>query len=918
MTQSRILALLCLTLSLLSLPLAGQTVNSFDGIAASQLGHPQFTVDPDGAIGTKQYMESVSFYYQGYDKTSFAPVWTSPQAGTTPWTRAGLTNCYNIAGNGVITFDRLASRWVIGARTSTSNNYYYCIAVSNTDDLASPTFAWYAYAIPLDSILGSNAQGNVYFPDWPRLGVWPDAYYVTMDLNDTNQAFKEVGVVVCALDRTNMLTGGTARSPQCFSNPTTVTGSLYLAHSLIPAEVEGTNPPPVGRNEYLLSIQNPPNDGTSTTSTSVNLWSFHVDWTTPTNSTFTQSTLTVPTYRPGCYLAKNILNTACVPESTTSVSNKHLDSVGDRLEPRFSYRNFGAYESFLMSHTVQVGTGATQQQTGIRWLELRGSATPSLYQTGTVNPDQSLYRFIPSITQDSQGNAGVGYSVSSSTTHPSINASWWNLTSQTAATELLLFEGIGDQENSPNWGSYTSMTVDPIDNCTFWYVNQYDAVNQTGSSISWNTRISNFKIPTCGTVTASPANLTFAAQATGTTSSAQTVTLNNSQTVTLNISSVALSGTNAADFAQASTCGTTLPAAQSCTVSFTFSPTATGTRTATLTVTDDAGGGATQTVNITGTGTTPAPILTFSSSSLNFGTQVIGSTSGTSTVTVNNTGNAAANFSSIAVTGANLTDFGQSNNCLPSLPVGQSCSISVTFTPSATGARTAAVTLTDNATNSPQNIALTGTGVSPVTLSASSLSFGAVLVGANSTLPAVILTNNQTVALTGISIVASPSIFTQTNTCGTTIAAGATCTISVTFTPTDGVPYSGTVSITDSAGNSPQTITLSGSGRQPVAFNPQSLSFGNQTVGTTSAPKTINVQNNQKVALTINSIMITGTNLTDYAQTNNCGSSLAKGAKCAITVTFTPSAKGNRSATLTLTDSAFTSPQTAPLTGTGK
>ncbi len=916
MTKSRTCALflLFLAVSSLSVPLSAQTVTSFDGMSASQLGRPQLTVDPDGAVGTKQFMEYVNFYYQGYDKTSFAQVWSTPQVGTTPWTNAGLTNCYNISGNGVITFDRLASRWVFGAHSANSNNYYYCIAISNTDDLSSATFAWNAYAIPLNSFLGTNPQGNVYFPDWPRLGVWSDAYYLTIDLNDVNQSYKEVGVVVCALDRTNMLTGGTPRSPQCFSNPTTVTGSLYLGHSLIPAEVEGTNPPPAGRNEYLLSIQNPPNDGVTTTSTSLNLWSFHVDWTTPANSTFTQSLLTVPSYRPGCYLAKLPLNTACVPESTTATTGQHLDSVGDRLEPRFSYRNFGVYESFLMSHAVQVA--ATTKQTGIRWYELRGAGTPSLYQSRTVSPDQSLYRFVPSITQDTQGNAGVGYSVSSATTHPSISASWWNLTNQTAATELPLFAGTGDQENTPNWGSYTSMTVDPVDGCTFWYVNQYDPVNQT-TGTAWNTRIANFKVPTCGTVTVSPASLTFAAQSTGTTSPAQIVTLNNSQSATLNISSIGFTGANAGDFGQTNTCGAALPAGKSCTISVTFSPTAAGTRTATLNVTDDASGGSPQTVSISGTGTIPSPIITLSTSNVNFTNQVVGTTSGASPLTVTNTGNAAANFTSIAVTGTNSSDFGQSSNCLPSLPAGQSCTINVTFTPSALGARSASVTLTDNAANSPQNITLSGTGVAPVTFSTASLSFGAVLVGASSTLPAVTLTNNQTVALTGITIVASPSVFTQTNTCSASIAAGAQCTITVTFTPTDGVPYNGTVTITDSASNSPQTITLTGTGRQPVAFNPQSLSFGNQTVGTTSGPKTISVQNNQKVTLTITSITITGTNAGDYGQTNTCGSSLLKGAKCTITVTFTPSAKGNRTATLTVTDSAVTSPQTAPLTGTG-
>jgi hypothetical protein len=395
------------------------------------------------------------------------------------------------------------------------------------------------------------------------------------------------------------------------------------------------------------------------------------------------------------------------------------------------------------------------------------------------------------------------------------------------------------------------------------------------------------------------------------------VTLNNSQTAALNISSIGFTGANGGDFAQTSTCGAALPAGKSCTISVTFSPTAAGTRTATLNVTDDAAGGSPQTVSMTGTGTIPSPIISLSATSLNFVNQVVGTTSGVSPVTVTNTGNAVANFTSIAVTGTNSSDFGQSSNCLPSLPAGQSCTINVTFTPSAMGARSASVTLTDNASNSPQNIILSGTGVAPVTLSTASLSFGVVLVGANSTLPAVTLTNNQTVALTGITIVASPSVFTQTNTCGTSIAAGAQCTITVTFTPTDGVPYSGTVTVTDSASNSPQTITLTGTGRQPVAFNPQSLSFGNQTVGTTSGPKTISVQNNQKVTLTITSITITGTNSGDYAQTNTCGSSLLKGARCTVTVTFTPSAKGNRTATLTVTDSAVTSPQSAPLTGTG-
>jgi hypothetical protein len=160
------------------------------------------------------------------------------------------------------------------------------------------------------------------------------------------------------------------------------------------------------------------------------------------------------------------------------------------------YRNFGTYQSFLISHTVQVGAG-TNQQTGIRWYELRGSGLPVLYQNGTVTNGSSLYRFMPSIAQDKVGNAAAGYSVSSSAVHPGIRAAYWSLPSKTTPTEIALQNGIGDEENSSHWGDYTSMTVDPVDGCTFWYVNQYYNVSEIGTAINWDTRIANFKLPTC-------------------------------------------------------------------------------------------------------------------------------------------------------------------------------------------------------------------------------------------------------------------------------------------------------------------------------------------------------------------------------------------------------------------------------------
>jgi len=806
--NSKMLTLVALFLGLFTRPLIAQTVSSFEGIDASQLSHPEFDVDPNGAVGTIQFMEWTNVAFQAYDKVTFAPVWPTPQLGVSPWQNNGISACNSIAGDGVIIFDRLALRWVIAARTTQPNNYSYCVAISNTDDLSSNSLSWYTYVFPLNAVLGTNSQGNVYFPDWPHIGTWPDAYYVAMDLNDVNLQYREVGFVVCALDRTNMLVNGTANAPICFRQPNPVTTNVYLGHSLVPADVEGTTPPPAGRDEFLTSIQNPVQDGKTTTSTTFNLWDFHVDWVNRSHSTFTQSSLVEAPYEPGCYLAGSPLNTVCVPEPSTSSTGNQIDSVGDRFMPRMSYRNFGSYESFLVSHTVQAVSG--NKQTAVRWYELRdnGSGTPSIYQDGNLSPDKTLFRFLPSIAEDANGNAAVGYSISSSTVHPGMNASYFSLTNPTAPKEITLYDGGGDEENTYHMGDYSSMTVDPEDGCTFWYVNQYFPTNQIGLQISWGTRISNFAVPNCGTPTLSPGSLAFSGQVVGVASGPQVVTLINSQRVTLNVSSVTFTGTNSSDFSQTNTC---------------------------------AGG----------------------------------------------------------------------------VPPGATCAINVTFTPGGLGTRIATLNVNDDSSNSPQTASLTGTGIAPVTLSTSSIGFGSVLVGSSATAKPVTLTNNQNVPLTNIKIsISGAAAYSQVNTCGTSIPANSQCTITVTFTPTSAGAQTGTVNISDSASNSPQTIALSGLGTLPVSLNPTSLNFGNQAVGTTSGGKSITVTNHEAVTVTFTSVTITGTNSSDFSQSNNC-TSLPAGATCTVTVKFTPSATGTRTATLTLSDGGTNSPQKAKLSGSG-
>ncbi len=915
MRQAVLCLLSGLVLFLWSAGAGAQTVTTFEGIDASQVPHPDSDVDPNGAVGTKQYMEWTNSYYQAFDKVTFAPVWATPQPGPTPFINNGVTTCNNFnPGDVVILFDRLASRWVLAGHTP-APNYYYCIAISSTDDLTSASLKWYTYAFLLNPIIGTNAEGVTFYPDWPKIGTWPDAYYVSIDLGDPSNAYTDVAMAACAFDRNNMLTGAAPNPPQCFLGPSPITTSPYLAHSLEPADVEGTTPPPAGNPEYFVSIQNPVIDGVTTTSDTFNLWQFHVDWTTPANSTFTQTSVPVTAYTPGCYSTSSPGNTECVPEPSTATTGVHIDSVGDRMMFRLAYRNFGEYQSYLLTHTVQAGAGV-RTQTGIRWYELRGNGIPTVYQSGTISPDKTLYRFMPSIAQDQNGNAAVGYSVSSASTHPGMSASWWSLTGQTAPTEIPLYSGTADEENYMLWGDYSSMTVDPVGGCSFWYVNEYYTVNQTGSATTWRTRISTFSLPGCGIVTVSPTSLTFGVQSIGTTSPGQKVMLTNSQNVPLSISNITFGGNNPFSFDETDDCGSSVPAGGTCSINVTFAPVISGPLSATLNVNDNAGNSP-QTVNLGGTATS-SPTLGLSTSALNFGSQSIGTNSGNVAVTVTNTGATTVTFSSIMVTGANPSSFPESTNCPTNLAAGVGCTIYVAFAPATAGSFSAAVTITSNAYGSPQGISLSGTGIVPVALSSSSLAFGNVLTGTSKTLAAVKLTNQMSVALTGLNIVASGAPFSQVNTCGTTLAAGAHCTITMTFSPTAAGTQTGNVTITDSAPSSPQIIALKGTGVLPVTLLPMSLAFGQVTVGTSSAPKISTVTNNEKVSIGITSILLTGAHPGDYSQTNTCGSSLAAGAQCTISVFFTPLATGSRPASVTITDTATNSPQVLSVIGMGK
>jgi hypothetical protein len=307
----------------------------------------------------------------------------------------------------------------------------------------------------------------------------------------------------------------------------------------------------------------------------------------------------------------------------------------------------------------------------------------------------------------------------------------------------------------------------------------------------------------------------------------------------------------------------------------------------------------------------PVTTVTLSATALSFGDEALNDTSAAKTVTLTNTGSATLYISSIAASG----NFAISaNTCGATLAVNAKCKVSVTFTPTVLGALTGTLTFTDNASNSPQTVTLSGTGIEPATLTPASATYANQAVGTTSAAKTFTLTNNQNVALTSIGISTTGDFAVSAATCTASLAAKGKCTISVTFTPTATGKRTGQLSVSDSASNSPQTSSLTGTGIVPATLTPASATF-TAKVGTTSAAKTFTLTNMQNVALT-------GIAISTYApyavSATTCTTSLAAKAKCTISVTFTPEAAESYEAALFVYDSASNSPQTSILLGTGK
>ncbi len=304
-----------------------------------------------------------------------------------------------------------------------------------------------------------------------------------------------------------------------------------------------------------------------------------------------------------------------------------------------------------------------------------------------------------------------------------------------------------------------------------------------------------------------------------------------------------------------------------------------------------------------------AQTLTVAPAALTFLNQAVGSTSAAKIVTIKNTGTSAQ-----AVVMSPSGPFTETDACGGTIASGGSCKMSVYFTPTITGTVPGAVNINDASNNLLASVSLSGTGVEPVTLSVTSWNFGTVFDGNTSAAKLVTLTNHEKSALTFTSIAPTGDFAIASNTCGASVKGGAKCAVGVTFSPTDVGALAGTLTFTDSASNSPQTVSLSGTGSAPVTITPASLTFVSRNVGSTSAADKVTLTNHLTTSLTISTIAASG----DFSvASNTCGSSVGAGLKCTVGVTFTPTALGTRSGTLTIGYGAFGSPTVVSLTGTG-
>ena len=451
----------------LSGPLDGvSTVIGFDGQSAADnrrvFGFAFVPPDTNGAVGASQYVQMVNVTIAVYSKRNGAL-----QLGPAPihslWRgfgglceNGGESAFYSDGGDPIVLYDHLADRWMISQLQydETFTQTAQCLAVSTSSD-ATGSYNRYQFDFGLN------------FPDYPKFGIWPDAYYNSINVFP-GRSF--AGAEACAFDRAAMLTGAAA-SAICFQQPSSVS-------SLLPADLDGSSLPPTGAPNYFVGLAD---------ATHLNLFRFHADFAHPAASTFSGPVLIdVAPYNEICARATTL---ACIPEPAPG---EKVDGLADRVMFRLAYRNLGDHEALVVNHTVLGGALG-----GVRWYEIRSpGASPTVFQQGTIiDPDTDFW--LGSAAMDRVGNIAVGFNAMSKRDFSSVFVAGRKPSDQPGAMfgPLRLALGSGVQFNSyKRWGDYSSMTIDPKDDCTFWYTQEYYIAS---GSFNWATHIGAFKFDNC-------------------------------------------------------------------------------------------------------------------------------------------------------------------------------------------------------------------------------------------------------------------------------------------------------------------------------------------------------------------------------------------------------------------------------------
>jgi hypothetical protein len=439
--------------------------------------------DPNGAVGPNNYVEIINLVFGVYDKAGnllLGPVDTGSL-----WAGFAIPDCTDPSGDPVVVYDQLEDRWLLSQFTTRGPTFYNCVAISQTSD---PTGAYFRYAF----------STGVNFPDYPKYGLWRNSYIITTrEFGPTI----EYGIGVYALERDKMLAGDPNARVVSFFLDGNAPGMLPLVgDGLLPPDIDGRTKPANDAPAPIVGTQDD-NASYGATFDALNIWELSVKWqANPVASIVLKAQLPVASFDSIFPCAPGSRD--CLPQPGIVDPRQYLDILSYRQRPTFrlAYRNFRTYESLVTNRSVEALPGVA----GARWYEIRRTGgSYSVYQQGTYAPNDGVHRWMGSIAQDKNGNIALGYSVVNGVNvYPGIRYTGrlsGDPLGQMTLGEGTIIDGTGVQRTlNSRWGDYTDMTVDPTDDCTFWYVNEYYTLaGQNSSTAGWQTRIASFKLPGC-------------------------------------------------------------------------------------------------------------------------------------------------------------------------------------------------------------------------------------------------------------------------------------------------------------------------------------------------------------------------------------------------------------------------------------